>query len=175
MFKPEQFSKILRTIFIISIIICLIDFISSLSYPILMVSDNLGIASHIWNYLDLKCHQLPERSLFYMGYQLPVCNRCFFILIGKISFCLLFLNKKLENNFNLIIPALLPPLIIEAILKIIFNYPSGFFIRSVNGFIQGFIIYLILYKAINYLSNVPEWKNIFYKSSFLKSYNYLKK
>ena len=28
------------------------------------------------------CHQLPERSFFYKGYQLPICARCTGVLIG---------------------------------------------------------------------------------------------
>ena len=29
------------------------------------------------------CHQLPERSFFYHGYQFPICARCTGILIGQ--------------------------------------------------------------------------------------------
>ena len=28
------------------------------------------------------CHQMPERSFFFKGYQFPVCERCTGLLIG---------------------------------------------------------------------------------------------
>lgn len=31
------------------------------------------------------CHQLPERSFFYKGWQLPVCARCVGVIIGYIT------------------------------------------------------------------------------------------
>lgn len=39
----------------------------------------------------LGCHQLPERSLFVRGWQLPVCARCLGILIGQPLGALAFL------------------------------------------------------------------------------------
>jgi len=30
----------------------------------------------------LNCHQMPERSFFWKGYQLPVCARCSGVIIG---------------------------------------------------------------------------------------------
>lgn len=30
------------------------------------------------------CHQMPERSFFYHGYQFPVCARCTGVLIGSL-------------------------------------------------------------------------------------------
>lgn len=32
----------------------------------------------------LHCHQMPERSFFWKGYQFPVCARCFGVIIGHI-------------------------------------------------------------------------------------------
>lgn len=32
----------------------------------------------------LGCHQLPERSFFFRGYQFPLCARCSGILLGEI-------------------------------------------------------------------------------------------
>ena len=36
------------------------------------------------------CHQMPERSFFYKGFQFPVCARCTGILIGQIIGVFLF-------------------------------------------------------------------------------------
>jgi uncharacterized membrane protein len=30
------------------------------------------------------CHQMPERSFFINGYQMPLCSRCFGVIIGYI-------------------------------------------------------------------------------------------
>ena len=32
----------------------------------------------------MGCHQMPERSFFFNGYQFPVCARCTGVLIGEI-------------------------------------------------------------------------------------------
>ncbi len=32
----------------------------------------------------MGCHQMPERSFFFKGYQFPVCARCTGVLIGEI-------------------------------------------------------------------------------------------
>ena len=43
----------------------------------------------------LGCHQMPERSFFVKGYQLPVCARCTGVLISSVLATLLFFKKKL--------------------------------------------------------------------------------
>ena len=54
--------------------------------------DKLWIKSMIWFDKYWGCHQLPERSFFFKGYQLPVCARCLGIIVGYIIgiFLLLF-------------------------------------------------------------------------------------
>lgn len=32
----------------------------------------------------MGCHQIPERSFFFKGYQFPVCARCMGVLIGEV-------------------------------------------------------------------------------------------
>ena len=39
--------------------------------------DDIGAAS--------GCHQMPERSSFYKGYQFPVCARCTGVFVGQLS------------------------------------------------------------------------------------------
>ena len=40
------------------------------------------------------CHQLPERSFFVRGRQLPVCARCTGVLIGQVSATLMSIIYK---------------------------------------------------------------------------------
>jgi uncharacterized membrane protein len=44
------------------------------------------------------CHQMHERSLFFRGYQFPVCARCTGLFIGQITGIALFM---LLLNFNI--------------------------------------------------------------------------
>lgn len=43
----------------------------------------------------LGCHQMPERSFFYKGYQFPVCARCTGVIISAIIATIVFFKKKL--------------------------------------------------------------------------------
>ena len=38
----------------------------------------------------MGCHQIPERSFFFKGYQFPVCGRCTGVIIGEIVTIILF-------------------------------------------------------------------------------------
>ena len=42
----------------------------------------------------LGCHQMPERSFFYKGYQFPVCARCTGVIISAIIAYVIFFTKK---------------------------------------------------------------------------------
>lgn len=45
----------------------------------------------------LGCHQIPERSFFFKGYQFPVCARCTGVFIGEfIAIILLIFHIKIN-------------------------------------------------------------------------------
>lgn len=44
------------------------------------------------------CHQMPERSFFYKGYQFPVCARCTGVIIGQILGAISFFLLVLPNR-----------------------------------------------------------------------------
>lgn len=44
----------------------------------------------------LGCHQMPERSFFYKGYQFPVCARCTGVLLSTVPAILVFCFKRLS-------------------------------------------------------------------------------
>lgn len=45
---------------------------------------------------QLGCHQMPERSFFYKGYQFPVCARCTGVIVATIPAIIVFIKKKLS-------------------------------------------------------------------------------
>ena len=57
----------------------------------------------------LGCHQMPERSFFYKGYQFPVCARCTGLINGYFLGVLIYFIKDLnwKNAIILCIPLLL--------------------------------------------------------------------
>lgn len=44
----------------------------------------------------LGCHQMPERSFFYKGYQFPVCARCTGVILSSILAVIVFAKKKIS-------------------------------------------------------------------------------
>ena len=58
--------------------------------------DKLWIKSMIWFDKYWGCHQLPERSFFFKGYQLPICARCLGIILGYIL-CIFLLFYKMKQ------------------------------------------------------------------------------
>lgn len=81
------------------------------------------------------CHQLPERSFFFNGYQFPVCARCTGIILGYIIAFILFL-------FNIrITPILCVVFIIvmaiDGLLQYLTPYTSNNIKRLFTGILSG--------------------------------------
>ena len=128
--------------------------------------ENLGAINHVFN---LICHQMTNRSTL----SLPVCDRCFFIITGKIIVVLLVIKSKIRlnilTNINLLFLILLLPLILEAVIKIKFGYASSFIIRMMNGFFQGFATNLLFIFLIHFFNKmkISEKAKISHKTSIL--------
>ena len=50
----------------------------------------------------IGCHQKPERSFFYKGYQFPVCARCTGVLLSSIMACGIFFIHPLKIQYCLL-------------------------------------------------------------------------
>ena len=55
----------------------------------------------------LGCHQMPERSFFYKGYQFPVCARCTGVILSSVTAFFVFLKKKLSVFFCLLLSGIM--------------------------------------------------------------------
>ncbi len=100
-------------------------------------------------YCSKCCHQMPERSFFIHGYQMPVCSRCFGMIIGHIC--------GLIGAFHLNIPMpicilLLFPLILDGTLQYKTSYVSNNLKRVITGICFGFsVVYLLIRLIISLL------------------------
>ena len=91
----------------------------------------MSIVGKIWG-----CHQIPERSFFLYGYQLPLCARCTGIAIGYI------IGWLLSLFFNIVVPiwfcvVLIVPTIIDGGLQLLLNIISNNMRRLVTGTFYG--------------------------------------
>lgn len=81
------------------------------------------------------CHQMPERSFFFRGYQLPVCARCSGMILGYIFS--IFIAPFMDCN--LVVYLLLCfPMAIDGLLQYKTSYVSTNFKRLVSGFLYGY-------------------------------------
>ncbi len=98
----------------------------------------------------LGCHQRPDRSFFFKGYQFPVCARCTGVVVGEIIalFCLIFV--KIEWWINLL---LLIPMGIDWGLQFLKILTSDNYRRLITGLLGGFGLTFIYYYIIVLILN----------------------
>jgi len=96
------------------------------------------------------CHQMHERSLFFRGYQFPVCARCTGLFIGQaagLALFPLFLNSNIK------------PLLWCAVFSVVLLGIDGFFQlkglwvstnfrRLITGLLCGFFVIVFLIRII---------------------------
>lgn len=83
----------------------------------------------------LGCHQIPERSFFFRGYQFPVCARCTGIFLGGFIGIIFFFIFSINWWICLL---LLTPMVIDGGLQYIRVWKSNNILRVLTGFIAGF-------------------------------------
>lgn len=92
------------------------------------------------------CHQMPERSFFYKGYQFPICARCTGILLGYIcSFVFLLLNIHINIFLSFI---LIVPMAFDGTIQFFTSYESNNIKRLFSGFSAGIGFIWILLNII---------------------------
>ena len=105
---------------------------------------NLSLIPHaIYDFGDVECHQIKERSYFLNGNQMPFCARDVAIFVGiAFGFGLMsFYRYKLHPALVLIG---LVPIGIDGGLQVVTSYESTNPVRLVTGLIAGFVCALML-------------------------------
>ena len=94
------------------------------------------------------CHQMPERSFFWHGYQFPVCARCTGMIIGYIlATCIV----PFFNFFTLRTLLLCLPMALDGGIQYLTNYKSTNPRRFLTGLLYGFGFLGSLITLIKYL------------------------
>jgi uncharacterized membrane protein len=174
--SPKSIAVILKILIIISLAanigeFLLVSFSPFASY--IFKDTGNEFQSFVFRYFSNHCHQMSERSIFILSQQLPVCNRCVFVMIGNIVVISVLLNRKAFHRFikniSWIYAIIIPPLVIEAFLKIVFHYPSGFWVRSINGLFQSGLIFSMTFIVLHTLKHINSWRDLFEKFKMRKT------
>lgn len=101
------------------------------------------------------CHQLPERSFFFHGYQFPVCMRCTGILIGEMLALSLYKYLRITWWQALI---LVLPLAVDGSGQYAGYWKSSKYSRVITGIFAGFgcmeLQVCIIRKIINMVGRI---------------------
>ena len=101
------------------------------------------------------CHQLPERSFFFLDIPFPVCVRCTSIYLGSLfmfGFSLISGNLKKWPGTTLLLP--LGLIGAELILEKIGLYQNWFGLRIFSGLLLGIIITRLLINGLHITNTI---------------------
>ena len=115
----------------------------------MIAKDRLWIYSMEWCKKYCSCHQMPDRSFFFKGYQFPLCARCTGIAIGHINAFIL----APFYTFRYWIAVFMVPLIIDGSLQYITTYKSNNMKRLISGILYGFSFTSIVIRIIKSMYN----------------------
>ncbi|WP_250277340.1 DUF2085 domain-containing protein [[Clostridium] colinum] len=112
------------------------------------------MVNKIWlilmEFFSFSCHQLPERSFFIKGYQMPVCTRCVGVFISSILAIIVFFKKKISFMLSILMSLVM---LIDWSLQF-FNIKSSTNTRRlITGLIGGFGYTMINLKFFKWLLN----------------------
>jgi len=92
----------------------------------------------------LGCHQRPDRSFFFRGYQFPVCARCTGVLLGQTLSIIFIIIGFSPNIIICVIGAMI--MFIDWLIQYKFNIESTNLRRLITGTMCGFGLMGIYYK-----------------------------
>lgn len=116
-------------------------------------ADSVWIKSMEWCAKYWGCHQMPERSFFIRGYQMPVCARCFGIMLGEAMAVPSAFFLSLNVFFLLV---LMVPMALDGGIQYKTGYRSTNPRRFVTGFLFGFaFVYSVMRGILSLVSKIP--------------------
>lgn len=111
-----------------------------------MTGESLWIRSMEFCGRYARCHQMPERSFFIRGYQLPLCARCTGIMIGNIIGLMTF-----WIDFPLWTALLMIPMALDGTVQRFTDYESNNRRRLITGLLWGFASVAMTFFLIRFL------------------------
>jgi len=100
----------------------------------------------------MGCHQMPDRSFSYKGYQFPVCARCTGVIIGEfISIIAILCALKISWLY---IVFMIVPLSIDGGLQYINVWKSNNVRRIITGILAGFGLTYVYYYIFDLILHV---------------------
>ena len=96
----------------------------------------------------LGCHQMPERSFFYKGYQFPLCARCTGLVIGYLMGILIYFLKIINWEIAIL---LCIPLVIDGGSQYLKWRMSNQRLRLITGILCGIGIMVLEIPAMKLL------------------------
>ena len=96
----------------------------------------------------LGCHQMPERSFFYKGYQFPLCARCTGLVIGYLMGILIYFLKIINWEIAIL---LCIPLVIDGGSQYLKWRMSNQRLRLITGILCGVGIMVLEIPAMKLL------------------------
>lgn len=128
------------------------------------ISDNdatLRMMSFPWNMVysvgDRLCHQMPERTLFLNGNQMPFCARCTAVWIGiaiGLGFMVMY-TFVLQEKFLLLILLALVPIGVDGVGQLLGFWESNNIVRVLTGLPAGMICGVAIGVIIDELRSLP--------------------
>lgn len=97
--------------------------------------DKLWIKSMEWFSKYWGCHQMPERSFFLRGYQLPVCARCTGMILG---YFLSILTQPFILTQSPFLVILCVPMALDGFIQLKTEYISNNRKRFITGILFGY-------------------------------------
>ncbi len=93
----------------------------------------------------MGCHQMPERSFYWHGYQFPVCARCTGVFLSLPITIWLMRKKKIDLRYAFLLSEIM---LIDWGLQFVEIKESTNRRRLITGFLGGIGVHVIYFKAI---------------------------
>ena len=109
--------------------------------------DALWLKAMEWCERHCNCHQRADRSLFFRGYQLPLCARCTGMAAGHLAAFI----AGFFFSFSFAIALLMLPMLLDGSIQHFTRYESTNFRRFATGLLYGFAFTSVLWRAARLL------------------------